>query len=365
MAGFDLSPVQPTLNDPNKGTNTTTYDYYNNNLFMWFNGALANFPTRLSQDDFLRHFPWTGTQVTWGDKSSTDLYTLAVNNPFLGQFNFVNNPYVAKCTITLTASDCTDTGLTVANYYPYPRQCTLADLLGTNIPRLRACGLNYELHHNGWLEEWPPSFKGILTSANMLGNTYGRTSFLFAGVPGMQLPVSYSNASGLNVYEQVYNASIFSLYLPIANEADVNNAYDSRNYEDTAFYHTLLMTNHMESDPWEFAEGIRGKVLWHNEYRTERMYNAFATNSTDQFSTRWFPAAFLPPNAKAPFHNNTCDGCHVRNGSGIPINSDGKLDVALQDFMTAAAYNAGGVKTLSGDPSATPRTIPSQGKYGS
>jgi hypothetical protein len=92
----------------------------------------------------------------------------------------------------------------------------------------------------------------------MLGNTYGRTSFVFAGVPGMQLPVSYSNASGLNVYEQVYNASIFSLYLPIANEADVNNAYDSRQYEDSAFYHTLLMTNHMESDPWEFAEGIRG-----------------------------------------------------------------------------------------------------------
>jgi hypothetical protein len=360
LAGFDLSPVQPTLNDPNKGTNTTTYDYYNNNLFMWFNGALTNFPTRLSQDDFLRHFPWrTGTQVTWGGKSSTDLYTLAVNNPFLGQFNFVNNPYVASCTITLTGSNCSpnnDTGLTIANYYTYPRQCTLADLLGKSIPRLRACGLNYELHHNGWLEEWPPSFNGILVSANMLGNTYGRTSFVFAGVPGMQLPVSYSNASGLNVYEQVYNASIFSLYLPIANEADVNNAYDSRQYEDSAFYHTLLMTNHMESDPWEFAEGIRGKTLWHNEYRTERMYNGFANKITDQFSTQGFPAAFLPQNATAPYHNNTCDGCHVRNGSGIPINAAGTLAVdgsnnPIQQFMNAAAYDAGGVKTLSGNPS--------------
>ena len=28
----------------------------------------------------------------------------------------------------------------------------------------------------------------------------------------------------------------------------------------------------MELDPSEFAEGIRGKVLWHDEYRTEKMY---------------------------------------------------------------------------------------------
>ena len=67
----------------------------------------------------------------------------------------------------------------------------------------------------------------------MLANQYGRTSFLFAGVPGMQLPVSFykdpSSMSGLSVYEQVYNASIFSVYLPIANEADVKNAFMAAN----------------------------------------------------------------------------------------------------------------------------------------
>ena len=107
----------------------------------------------------------------------------------------------------------------------------------------------------------------------MTANQYGRTSFLFAGVPGMQLPVSFykdpSSDSGLSIYEQVYNASIFSLYLPIANDADVKHALPGRNYTDTEFYHTLLMSNHMESDPRQFAEGIRGKVLWHDEYRTQ------------------------------------------------------------------------------------------------
>ena len=182
----------------------------------------------------------------------------------------------------------------------------------------------------------------------MLANQYGRTSFLFAGVPGMQLPVSFykdpSSVSGLSVYEQVYNASIFSLYLPIANEADVKNAFHGRNYTDTEFYHTLLMSNHMESDPSEFADGIRGKVLWHDEYRTQKMYEAFANNGNQKFPTRTFAAAFDPQTAPAPFHNNTCDGCHVRNGSGIPINTAGTLDVALQEFMTGAEYNPYPVK---------------------
>ena len=118
-----------------------------------------------------------------------------------------------------------------------------------------------------------------VNAAGMNANQYGRTSFLFAGVPGMQLPVPFgeipSSVSGLSAYEQVHNASIFDLYLPIANEADLKNAFNGRNYGDPSdFYHTLLMTNHMESDPDEFAEGIRGKVLWHNEYRTRKMYGA-------------------------------------------------------------------------------------------
>ena len=161
---------------------------------------------------------------------------------------------------------------------------------------------------------------------------------MFAGVPGLQLPVSFyedpTSDSGLSVYERVYNASIFSLYLPVTNVADVTRAFHGRNYTDKEFYHTLLMSNHMESDPWRFADGIRGKVLWHNEYRTQKMYEKQSFNPT-----RTFAAAFDPQKAPAPFHNNTCDACHVRNGSGVPINTAGKLDPALQEFMTAGVYN--------------------------
>ena len=72
---------------------------------------------------------------------------------------------------------------------------------------------------------WPDVRSAVLITANQ----YGRTSFLFAGVPGMQMPVSFykdpTSDSGLSIYEQVHNASIFSLYLPIANEADNKRAY--------------------------------------------------------------------------------------------------------------------------------------------
>ena len=115
-------------------------------------------------------------------------------------------------------------------------------------------------------------------------NQYGRTSFLFAGVPGMQMPVSFykercPSCAGVNlsIYEQVHNASLFSLYLPIANEADIKWAETGRNYTDLEFYHTLLMTNHMERHQDTFAEGIRGRTLWHNEYRSQVMY---ATRNT-------------------------------------------------------------------------------------
>src|SRR5271163_739221 len=339
MGGYDLSPVPPNQSD-------LQYTKYNGFLLTWFNDALQKFPTDLGQADLQRHFPWSGKGVTW----DTFLYPQGLLNPFLGTFPSTQtapaNP--PGCDVTLTGPtdpSCTNTAIFRASPNLYPRQCTLADLAGTEteVARLRQCGLNYEFHHNGWKDEWPEAFWPDIQTAGMLANQYGRTSFLFAGVPGMQMPVSFykdpNSVSGLSVSEQVYNASIFSLFLPIANEADVTHAYYGRNYTDTEFYHTLLMSNHMESDPPEFADGIRGRVLWHDEYRTQKMYEAFANNVSTKFPTETFAAAFDPQTAPAPFHNNTCDGCHVRNGSGIPINTAGTLDVALQEFMTGAPYN--------------------------
>jgi CxxC motif-containing protein (DUF1111 family) len=352
MAGFDFRDAVPS--DPTK----LQYMQYNNaNLLAWFNGALKAFATDFTAEDLQRHFPWNGTPIDW----QTFLYPQGLLNPFLGQFDDTQTgkPVSAGCDVTVTGPTftpgCTNTGERRASRYLYPRQCQLGDLAGTNVAKLRQCSLNYELHHNGYLEQWPQSFWPDLNASGMLVNQYGRTSFLFAGVPGMQLPVPFykdpSSDSGLSVYEQVYNASIFSLYLPIANEADVKHAFPGRNYTDTDFYHTLLMSNHMESDPSEFANGIRGRVLWHNEYRTQKMYQAFASGTSKSFPTKRFAASFDPQTAKAPFHNNTCDGCHVRNGSGVPINTAGTLDAKLQEFMTDKAYNPYPVKdyTFTGE----------------
>lgn len=342
MAGFDLRPVPSNPNE-------LQYGKYNGFLLAWFNGALKSFPTDVSPAEQQRHFPWSGAEVAW----ETFLYPSAVLNPFLGQFTPVEYApaYEAGCDVTVngpTIANCFNTAIQRGSSYLYPRRCTLADLASGDAAKLRQCGLNYELHHNGYLEQWPESFWPDVRAAGMVANQYGRTSFLFAGVPGMQMPVSFykdpAGASGLTAYEQVHNASIFSLFLPIANVADVKRAFHGRNYTDTEFYHTLLMSNHMESDPWNFADGIRGKVLWHNEYRTQKMYEASIHGVSTKFGARTFAAAFDAASAPSPFHNNTCDGCHVRNGSGVPINTAGKLDPALQEFMTAAEYNPYPVK---------------------
>ena len=54
-----------------------------------------------------------------------------------------------------TTTNCFNTAIVRAVPYLYPRQCSLADLAGGNVERLRKCGLNYELHHNGYLDQWP------------------------------------------------------------------------------------------------------------------------------------------------------------------------------------------------------------------
>jgi hypothetical protein len=40
---------------------------------------------------------------------------------------------------------------------------------------------------------------------------------------------------------------------------------------------------------------------------------------------RDFPAGFQPGDHEVPYHGNTCDSCHIRNGSGIPLAPNGQL----------------------------------------
>ena len=337
LATFDLAPVPAKFAD-------MQFWKYNDFLRQWFNNALKNFNTDQGAAENQRHFPWSGNTMEW-----EDFYPQSAQNPFLGTFAIsgeLSRPQnFPSCDTTLTGPNgpnCTTSGIYRAAQTLYPRQCTLDDLAKGDATRLRKCGLNYELHHNGWLSQWPTGWDADLRTALISpSNQYGRTSFLFAGVPGLQLPVSFykTNPESYSIYEQVYNTSIFSLYMPIANEADTKRAFADRQYSDKEFYHTLLMSNHMEADPEVFANGIRGKTLWHNEYRMQGMYDAFLNGSSQRFPAMSFNAAFADADAKVPFHGNTCDGCHVRNGSGIPINTQGKLDKQLQEFMKDEQYN--------------------------
>ncbi len=225
MAGFDLGEVPPNPEN-------LQYGKYNENLLAWFNAALKSFPNDVGQAELQHHFPWSGAEIAW----ETFLYPQAVLNPFLGQYAYRQTapPNGPGCDVTVNGpatTNCFNTAINVGDVYLYPRKCTLGDLAGANVARLRQCGLNYELHHNGYYSQWPESFWPDVKAANMIANQYGRTSFMFAGVPGLQLPVPFykvpGSDSGLSIYEQVYNASIFSLYLPMANVADVTHAFTS------------------------------------------------------------------------------------------------------------------------------------------
>ena len=139
----------------------------------WFNNALKNFPVDLGSKDIQRHFPWVDTTLSW----SKAIYPQGAVNPFLGQYAYT-----------------TPGGMSRADHFLYPRMCTLDDLYTLKSDKLRQCGLVYEFHPNGWSTQWPSSYQaaiGPAPGANMLApNQYGRTSFLFGGVPGMQMPVS-------------------------------------------------------------------------------------------------------------------------------------------------------------------------------
>jgi CxxC motif-containing protein (DUF1111 family) len=353
LGGFELKPLSQTLDG-------LQYKPYNENLLTWFNNALRDFADTKNLELNKHKFPWAGTQGT-GAATQVDwpgfLYHRANLNPFLGHFDDYETAKADPlgCDVSVSGPNnpnCTQTTQKRATQYVYPRKCELDDLAGgapidAAVAKLRQCGLNYELHHNGFLEQWPrgqnDSIWNQVIDSGIAANQYGRTSFLFAGVPGMQMPVSFykdsRSDSGLTVFEQVHNASIFSLFLPMANVADDNpkNTYFNRYYKDQEWFHVLLMANHMEADPEHFLDGIRGKALWHNEYRTQGTYlPAMRSLNPD----RWFAAAFQTGDATVPYHNNTCDGCHVRNGSGIPINTDNKLDKLLDEFMvTDKDYN--------------------------
>lgn len=246
-----------------------------------------------------------------------------------------------------------------ANPYVLPKACTPEDFTAARrgdlaaVARLADCAVDFEVHTNGFFEQWRHLFGGRLDDAaineikqvfpSLAANQYGRTMFMFAGLPEQKIAASFAPGEdgGLSVYDQMYGGSLYTQYLPMVNPADLT--LKSKYYQNE-FWHAFFMSNHMNQTPDHFIRGIRGRTLWHNEYRSNLMYQAVVQNKVS--GTRFegvldhvdFPAGFQPENHRAPFHGNTCDSCHVRNGSGIPLMPNGQLSQWHVDRGMKAAF---------------------------
>jgi len=316
------------------------------NLDLWFHEALTEF------DDKGR-YPWSAPSPFVCDPNNCtgeeDLSTGEEDhNPFIGFYD-------------VEASEINPTGPLDPPYntkykykspkYVLPKQCGTEDYRLArqgdpgSIDRLSDCAVNFEIHTSGFHEIWKDLYGGTLSDDAILdiskaiggfgANQYGRTMFLYAGMREQHVPVSFDLLDdAMSIHDKVYSGSIYVQYLPMVNPADRTLAWKDqdplKNYKDD-FWHAFFMSNHMNQDPDHFIRGIRGRTLWHNEYRSNLMYKA--TNADDIDDTEFetilghvdFSAGFQTDDATAPFHGNTCDACHVRNGSGIPLMPNGEL----------------------------------------
>ena len=303
-------------------------------------------------------FPWY--EVEFNDDTFYKGWTkenIAVN-PFIGYYD-------------LQRSEIVDAAQKIFKFdsphYALPKRCTKTDYRNARqgdsaaIERLAECAVNIEIHTNGFYEYWKDLYDDPLplevatiqdiskAMPDTPSNQYGRTMFLFAGVPEQHIPVSFEvqneiRGNGgellleeMSVYDKVYNGSKYIQYLPMVNPAD-QSLETGKNYADE-FWHAFFMSNHMNQTPDHFIRGIRGRTLWHNEYRSNWMYKAATERRSDGKrtvdGTKFedvlehvdFPAGFQsdPMANLAPYHGNTCDSCHIRNGSGIPLMPNGKL----------------------------------------
>ena len=206
------------------------------------------------------------------------------------------------------------------------------------------CVLNFEVHTSGFHEQWKELWGGDVDKINVEeisqsfvgidANQYGRTMFLMAGLQEQHVPVSFRILDdGISIYDKVYNASIYTQYIPMVNPSE--QVLNTKSYDDP-FWHAFFMSNHMNQTPDHFIRGIRGRTLWHNEYRSNFMYESAVQKEPPAKRIKGtkfenilghvdFPAGFQVADAQAEFHGNTCDACHIRNGGGIPLMPNGKL----------------------------------------
>ena len=301
------------------------------NLVTQFNTAITN--TDYFFDD-KHHYPWENTAT-----DRAELQTAIQTNPFIGAYNLTW--YAADKQGKEKEEDPT-IYRSFFNGRPYvlPKQCVATNYSGAregkinDINALKDCALDFEIHTNGFFEQWAPLFGSSSTltqkaiqeiydfSDSLINNQYGRTLFLFAGVPEQHIAVSFEMQGDMSIHDKVYGSSMYTQYLPLVNLADLS--LKSKFYTDQ-YWHNLLMSNHMNQTVDHFIRGIRGRTLWHNEFRSHILYdvrnneNLPGNKIWDELGHVDFPAGFQTANHTSPFHGNTCDSCHIRNGSGIPL----------------------------------------------
>ncbi|MCG6861286.1 MAG: hypothetical protein LJE70_08425 [Chromatiaceae bacterium] len=322
------------------------------NLDSWFSKSLTEY-------EDLGAYPWSPPLLPIRDPN--DLSTGEENyNPFIGFYKME-----ASETNTVDDKNPFNTKYKFKSpYYVLPKKCTTDDYRLArqgelvNINRLSDCAVNFEIHTSGFQDIWKDLY-GVLDEFSeedidemikalngLTANQYGRTMFLYGGLREQHVPVSFFKTldEGMSIHDKVYSGGPYVQYLPMVNPADRTlkwtiktddttgqTTYDPlKNYKDD-FWHAFFMSNHMNQDPDHFIRGIRGRTLWHNEYRSWELYhsNQEGLNKDTKFQDILghvdFPAGFQTSEATAPFHGNTCDACHVRNGSGIPLMPNGKL----------------------------------------
>lgn len=237
--------------------------------------------------------------------------------------------------------------------YVLPKRCTEPDFASARrgeaagIDKLKNCTVNFEIHTSGFFDQWESLFPKGTSQRDMrveikkamdgiTNNQYGRTMFLMAGIPEQKIaaPFFVTDNSGrdfvskLSLYDQIYGASIYTQYLPMVYPDGDKKLLQ---YYDNNLWHSYFMSNHMNQSPEHFIRGLSGRILWHNEFRSNLMYISHISGDSNgtafeaSLVHRDFPAGFQPADHKVPYHGNTCDSCHVRNGSGIPLGPNGKL----------------------------------------
>ncbi|MCC5792146.1 MAG: hypothetical protein JJT82_05995 [Legionellaceae bacterium] len=288
QAGQTLCSIQMGAFDMQILSEPPLFADKNNAVIETFNQQLAGF------SDDGTHFPWSKVPQI----SFASLLTYSQKNPFVGHYE------------TVYYRDQEQTGMKLygPKQFLYPSLCQLSDLENNNSEQLRKCGINYEIHHSGFKfkadgsEQWPGSQNLVYI------NSYSRTAFMYAGIPAEAMPVPVS------LRDRIERASIFTTYMPLVNAGDFQSPSNRPYNKD--YWHTLYLTNHRIMDVLTFISGVRGKILFHNEYRSKKL---FPPEGDIAAPPENFPASVHYNGPSNRYSAVSCDACHIRNGSGIPL----------------------------------------------